>query len=39
VADQFDRLADDVGKPGGEARMFERLHGATQGLAVLDSDL
>jgi hypothetical protein len=39
VADQFDRLADDVGKPGGEARMFERLDGTAQGLAVLDGDL
>jgi hypothetical protein len=38
VADQFDRLADDVGEPGGEARMFERFDGSAQGLSVLDGD-
>jgi hypothetical protein len=38
VADQFDRLADEVGESAGEAGMLKRLDRAAQGFAVLDGD-
>jgi hypothetical protein len=34
VSDKLDRLADQVGKPGGKAGMFERLDRFRQGFAV-----
>jgi hypothetical protein len=38
VVYEFDGLADEIGEPGGQAGMLERLDGPAQGLEVLDRD-